>query len=153
MTELTLSTESTLMDLASRYSSAWAHHDPNAILALHSEDSVFEVHGGGLKATGLTEIRKALDTFFATWTQARFEPRGVLFGNGHFVAEWTLHATIVSLAGVEGTQNTTATSQDIAIEGVDIIRVLNGRVTRKDTYVDALTLQAQLGSTPVPAFG
>ncbi len=153
MTDSTLSTDSTLMDLAGHYSSAWAHHDTDAILALHSEDSVFEVHGGGLKATGLAEIRKALDTFFATWTQARFEPRGVLFGKGHFVAEWILHATIVSPAGVAGTQTTAATNQDIAIEGVDIIRVLNGRVTRKDTYVDALTLQAQLGSTPIPTFG
>jgi steroid delta-isomerase-like uncharacterized protein len=153
MTEPTLSTESTLIDLAGHYSAAWADHDTNAILALHSEDSVFEVHGGGLKVTGLTEIRQALDTFFATWTQARFEPRRVLFGKGHFVAEWILHATIVSPAGVAGTQTTAATSQDIAIEGVDIIRVLNGRVTRKDTYVDALTLQAQLGSTPIPTFG
>jgi len=153
MTESTLTTESTLMDLAGHYSAAWAHHDTNAILALHSEDSVFEVHGGGLKATGLTEIRTALDTFFATWTQARFEPRGVLFGKGHFVAEWTLHAAIVSPTDVQGTQATAATSQDIAIEGVDIIRVLNGRVTRKDTYVDALALQTQLGSTPIPAFG
>ena len=153
MTDSTLTTDSTLMDLAGRYASAWAHHDTDAILALHSEDSVFEVHGGGLKATGLTEIRQALDTFFATWTQARFEPRGVLFGTEHFVAEWTLHATIVSPAGVAGTQTTAATSQDIAMEGVDIIRVVNGRVTRKDTYVDALTLQAQLGSTPLPTFG
>ena len=98
MTESTLTTESMLMDLAGHSSSAWAHHDTDAILALHSEDSVFEVHGGGLKATGLTEIRKALDTFFATWTQARFETRGILFGEGHFVAEWILHATIVSPA-------------------------------------------------------
>ena len=146
-------TESTLMDIAGHYASAWAHHDTDAILALHAEDSVFEVHGGGLKATGLTEIRMALDTFFATWTQARFEPRGVLFGTEHFVAEWTLHATIVSPAGGTGTQTTAATSQDIAMEGVDIIRVVNGHVTRKDTYVDALTLQAQLGSTPLPTFG
>jgi len=101
----------------------------------------------------LTEIRQALDTFFATWTQARFEPRGVLFGTEHFVAEWTLHATIVSPAGVAGTQTTAATSQDIAMEGVDVIRVVNGRVSRKDTYVDALTLQAQLGSMPLPTFG
>ncbi len=64
-----------------------------------------------------------------------------------------MHATIVSPAVLAGTQTAAATSQDIAIEGVDIIRVLNGRVTRKDTYVDALTLQTQLGSTPIPAFG
>src|SRR6476660_228219 len=102
MTESTLTTESTLMDLSGHYSAAWAYHDTNAILALHSEDSVFQVHGGGLKATGLSEIRTALDTFFATWTQARFEPRGVLFGKGHFVAEWTLLAAIVSPTDVQG---------------------------------------------------
>ena len=58
MTESTLSTESTLIDLAGHYAAASAHHDTNAILALHSEDSVFEVHGGGLKAKGLTIERR-----------------------------------------------------------------------------------------------
>ena len=64
-----------------------------------------------------------------------------------------MHATLLSPAGLARTQATAATSQAVAFEGVDIIRVLNGRVTRKDTYLDALTLQTQLGSTPIAAFG
>ncbi len=145
--------ESTLMELAGRYSSAWAHHNIDAILALHAEDSVFQVHGGGLEATGLEEIRKALETFFTTWAQSRFEPRAVLFGESHYVAEWILHAKLASSPAMAGTQATDATSQDVSFEGVDIIRIVNGRVARKDTYVDALTLQAQLGSRPIPTFG
>ena len=145
-------TESAPMSLATHYSEAWNTRNAGAILALHSEDSVFQVHGASAprgwvrKATGREEIRDALETFFATWTRSRFEPRAMpLFGNDHWVLEWTLHATVASPKMLEG-GTIAGADKEVSFEGVDVIRVSNGRVTRKDTYIDALALQAQLGS-------
>ncbi len=64
-------TEAATKVLAVQYSEAWQKRDAGAILALHSEDSVFEVHGSSPprgwvpKATGSQEIRDALEAFFA----------------------------------------------------------------------------------------
>ena len=34
-------------ELAIRYGTAWAEHDLDAILSMHSDDTVFHLHGGG----------------------------------------------------------------------------------------------------------
>ena len=39
-------------DLAVRYGAAWAEHDLDAIMALHTEETVFHLHGGGEPAVG-----------------------------------------------------------------------------------------------------
>jgi uncharacterized protein (TIGR02246 family) len=132
-----------LMSLATRYAEAWASRDVEAILALHSSDSVFQVHGGAPPATGLDEIRGSVESTFATWGKTRFEHRTALFGGDHWVVEWTFHATGA------GKLETPAGAIDVAgkevsFEGVDVVRVSNGLVTRKDSYIDAAALQAQL---------
>jgi uncharacterized protein (TIGR02246 family) len=45
--------------LAAEYAEAWADHDPDAIVSLHTEDTVFHLHGDLRPATG----RQA----FGTW--------------------------------------------------------------------------------------
>jgi hypothetical protein len=35
-----------IQDLAARYGAAWAEHDLKAIMAMHTEDTVFHLHGG-----------------------------------------------------------------------------------------------------------
>lgn len=150
MEDLTM-TESALKRLAARYSEAWSKRDAVAILAFHSEDSVFQVHaanpprGWVRQATGADESRDALETFFSTWTRSRFEARTMpLFGDDHWILEWTLHATVTGSPTTGGTVD--GSGMEISFDGVDVVRVANGRVTRKDSYIDALTLQAQLNS-------
>ncbi len=46
-----------ITELAGAYSGAWARHDTDAVLALHSEESVFQVHGLGGTANGLAAVR------------------------------------------------------------------------------------------------
>ena len=36
-----------IQELAVRYGAAWAEHDLDAIMAMHTEDTVFHLHGGG----------------------------------------------------------------------------------------------------------
>jgi hypothetical protein len=103
------------------------------------------VSGAGPPATGQAEVRAALVVFFTTWNQSHFEPRGLLFGDHHWVVEWTLHATVAGPLVPEA-PTTEVTGKVVSIDGVDVVRVSNGLVTRKDSYIDALTLQAQLGS-------
>lgn len=48
------------MDLAMRYSAAWANHDPDAIVAMHTEDTVFHMHGMAEPAIGAAATRDAI---------------------------------------------------------------------------------------------
>ena len=80
------------------------------------------MHGAGLPATGQAEVRAALVVFFTTWNQSRFEPRGLLFGDHHWVVEWTLHAT-VAVPLVTEAPTSEVTGKVVSFEGVDVVRV------------------------------
>lgn len=138
-----LASQSALVDLATRYSKAWNERDVEAILALHSDDSTFHVHGVGSRTTGKKAIRGALDAFFNTWSHTRFEGRARYLAEDHWVLEYTLHATL-SAALLVGTQTIEGTGQEVSFEGVDIVRVSNGQVASKDSYIDGFAVLAQL---------
>lgn len=135
--------QSALIDLATRYSKAWSDRDVEGILALHADDSIFQVHGTGPPARGRKEIRGALEAFFETWAQTRFEGRARNFGVDHWVLEYTLHATLSGPLQV-GKQTIEGKGQEVSFEGADIIRVANDRVASKDTYIDGIAVLAQL---------
>ena len=138
-----LASQSALVELAARYSRAWSDRDVEAILALHSDDSTFHVHGVGSQTRGKMEIRGALEAFFNTWSHTRFEGRARDLAEDHWVLEYTLHATL-SAALLVGTQTVEGTGQEVSFEGVDIVRVSNGQVASKDTYIDGFAVLAQL---------
>ena len=135
--------QSAVIDLATRYSQAWADRDVDAILALHADDSTFQVHGIGSRSTGKEEIRAVLEAFFNTWSHTRFEGRARILGEDHWVLEYVLHASLTGPLHV-GSRTIAGTGQEVSFEGVDIVRVSGGRVASKDSYVDAVAVLAQL---------
>ena len=45
-------------ELAARYGVAWAKHDLDAIIAMHTDDTVFHLHGFSEPAIGLAAARE-----------------------------------------------------------------------------------------------
>lgn len=117
--------------LAVRYGAAWAAHDVDAIMALHSDDTVFHLHGGNEPAVGWTATRDAFIKAMEEWPDLRFERKRVHIGSGHFVSEYEMS---VSKDG-----------REIVCDGVDVFSVRGGLVARKDTYLDWAAVQRQLG--------
>jgi uncharacterized protein (TIGR02246 family) len=140
-------TQSALIDLATEYSKAWGDRDAQAIIALHADDSTFQVHGIGSRSRGRSEIRAAVEGFFNTWARTRFEGRSRIIGEDHWVLEYTLHATLSGPLHV-GMRTIIGTGQEVSFEGVDIVRVSNRQVASKDSYIDAISVLAQLGEVP-----
>ena len=62
----------TTRELAARYGAAWAEHELDAILAMHTEHTVFHLHGISEPATGLAAAR---DAFAATFAQSPDDTR------------------------------------------------------------------------------
>jgi ketosteroid isomerase-like protein len=125
-------------ELAVRYGEAWAARDLDAIMSMHTEDTVFHLHGGGEPAVGLGAVRDAFAAGMGQSPDIRFERKRVHLGTDHFVSEYRMRAT--------------KDGQQVECDGVDVFTVEGGRIARKDTYWDWPAIQRQLAeSSPAPA--
>ncbi|HCU13284.1 MAG TPA: ketosteroid isomerase [Gemmatimonadetes bacterium] len=127
-----------LVELAKEYSGAWAAHDPDAIAAMHTDDSVFELHDVGAPATGRAAVRDLIAILLTAVPDLRFELKRAHFGAEHFVTEYVMSGT--------------AEGKPFAIAGADVFTMRDGLVGRKDSYLDWLAYQRQVGVDPVATF-
>ncbi|UTI65167.1 nuclear transport factor 2 family protein [Paraconexibacter antarcticus] len=129
----------TLQDFAATYSQAWADRDPDAIVAMHTADTVFHQHGYAEPATGREAVRAAIAEGFAQVPDLAFTMRRAHLGAEHFVSEYVISGT---LAGAH-----------FESEGIDVFTLTGGLIARKDTYIDWLSVQRQLGADLAAAAG
>lgn len=122
-----------VQDLIQRYTDAWGSRDPAAIVDLHTEDTTFHAHAGQELATGKTAVRQAFSDLLTQFPDLAFAPVSQRVGPDFWVAEWRMSGT---LAG---------TDSRFEVDLVDVVAVEDGLVKSKDSYIDAVSLQAQLG--------
>jgi steroid delta-isomerase-like uncharacterized protein len=127
-----------LAEFAKEYSGAWALHDPDAIVAMHTDDSVFDLHDVGASAIGRAAVLDLIATLLTAVPDLRFQPKRVHFGSDHFVTEYVISGT--------------AEGNSFAIAGADVFTMRDGLVARKDTYLDWLAYQRQVGVDPMATF-
>jgi uncharacterized protein (TIGR02246 family) len=121
-------TETDVKAIQQRYSEAWNGHDPDAIAALHTEDTRFCTHGAGTTAEGREAMRTAAAETFAQFPQFASKPIRALFGSDHWVVEWTM------------------INADLSVDCVDVIVLEGGLVKTKDTYFDFAQLRAAMAA-------
>lgn len=126
-----------------RYVDAWNRHDVEAILALHTEDAVFENHTSGGVAVGKPQLRALIDGVFATFPDLHFTTRRAYFGDSVAVVEWTARATHAKPVA-RGPRTYPPTGKALAWNGIDLMPVRGGLIARKDVYADSITLLRQL---------
>ncbi len=118
-----------LRAISERYFAAWAKRDPDAIVALHTEDTRFWTHTGAEPVDGPEAVRAAFSALFEVFPDFAFETYRVLYGQDHWVLDWAL------------------ISGDIRFDCLDVVAVSpDGLVARKDTFVDTAGLQAAMGT-------
>jgi ketosteroid isomerase-like protein len=120
-----------VQDLAVRYGATWAARELDAIMALHTEDTVFHLHGSE-PTVGASATREAFAKAIAEWGDIRFERKRVRIGSDHFVSEYEMTAR--------------KDGHRIVCDGVDVFSVRDGLVARKDTYLDWPAVQRQLAA-------
>ena len=118
-----------LKSISERYFAAWADRDPDAIVALHTDGTRFWTHLGAGPVIGREAVRDTFAELFDSFPEFSFETYRVLYGEDHWVLDWAL------------------ISGDIRFDCLDVVVVSpDGLVARKDTFVDAVQLQAALGT-------
>ena len=138
-------TEHPLRAVIDAYNQAWNRHDIDAILAMHTDDSVFENHTSGGTAVGHDAIRKLVSGVFETFPDLRFSLRRMYARDDLVVQEWTATATHANPVkykdGILG-----PTGRTIQWDGMDIFPMRNGKIARKDVYASSLDYLRQLGA-------
>jgi len=129
MPAATQAAELDLVAVSDRYFAAWAACDPDAITALHIDDTLFWVHAGQEPARGRDATRAAFAEIFERFPGFGFETYRVLFGERHWVLDWAL----ISRGG----------EKELRFDCLDVVMVSpDGLVERKDTFIDFAQLQA-----------
>jgi steroid delta-isomerase-like uncharacterized protein len=137
-----------LEQVIAAYGKAWNRHDIEAILAMHSEDSVFENHTSGGKGVGKAAIREILKGVFAAFPDIRFDARRTYVRDGLVTQEWTATGTL-AVPYTKGSSAVQPTGRAVSWNGVDVIPFVGNLVARKDVYVDSMSFLRALGFTHV----
>lgn len=137
-----------LQEFIDRYNDAWNAHDVAAIVAMHTDDSVFENHVTGDVYVGRDDIGAAIGRIFGVFPDLSFEGRRQYIREDLVVQEWTARGTQqgpMTRGGIE----VPPTGRRVEYRGMDVIPIRDGLVARKDVYSDSITLLRQLGLTGI----
>ena len=137
-----------LQEFIDRYNDAWNAHDVEAIIAMHTGDSVFENHVTGDVNVGREQIGAAIRGIFSVFPDLSFEGRRQYIREDLVVQEWTARGThegTMTRGGIE----VEPTGRRVDYKGMDVIPIRDGLVARKDVYSDSITLLRQLGLTSI----
>jgi steroid delta-isomerase-like uncharacterized protein len=129
---------------SARYLDAWNRHDVDAIVAMHTDDSVFENHTSGGSAVGREAIRRMVEGVFATFPDLHFEGRRVYVREDLVVLEWTATATFANAITRNG-RTYPPSGKKISWIGMDVVPMRGGLVARKDVYVDSIGFLRAIG--------
>ena len=137
-----------LQEFIDRYNDAWNAHDVDAIVAMHTDDSVFENHVTGDVNVGRERIGTAIRGIFSVFPDLSFEGRRQYIRDDLVVQEWTARGTHEGTM-TRGVVQVEPTGKQVEYKGMDVIPIENGLVARKDVYSDSVTLLRQLGLTSI----
>ena len=137
-----------LQDFINRYNDAWNAHYVDAIVAMHTEDSIFENHVTGDVNVGREQIGVAIRGIFSVFPDLSFEGRRQYIREDLVVQEWTARGTHEGTMTRRG-DKVEPTGRTVEYKGMDVIPIRDGLVARKDVYSDGVTLLRQLGLTQI----
>lgn len=142
-------TDQTNRDIAQRYGEAWNRHDLEAILALQTTDIAFQLHSAGFEEVTGEALVRQFAYFFDAWRDLYFHTVRLDVSGDLIVHEFEITGTLTKPFPL-GEVAAQPTARELRFPGMDVIRVRDGLVCRKDTYLDALTLKAQLETVHEP---
>ena len=115
----------TTLDVIDRFNEAFNRHDVEGIMALMTNDVVFEntsPRPDGERIDGQESVRGFWEQFFASSPNARFDTEDIFAGGNRCAVRW-----IYNWIDADGKPG--------HVRGVDVFRVRDGKVAEKLSYV------------------
>jgi uncharacterized protein (TIGR02246 family) len=127
-----------LQAISERYLAAWEANDPDAIAALHTDDTQFWLHLGDEPVTGREAVRATFAEVFERFREYGSETYRILYGPDFWVLDWAL------------TFKPEGSGETRRFDCLDVVNVSpEGLVARKDTFVDMVQMRAALPGADV----
>lgn len=133
-----------LREVFERYHASWEARSPERIAALHSPDTVFQLHDGSALVHGRAALQQQCAAMFAKFDFA-LEPLRLFYGDGHWTFEWCM---AIALRDAEGSPFTAT------VEMLDLVTVdARHEVTRKDVYMNGAQAMAAFSRAGIATDG
>ena len=114
-----------LLTLLDRFAAAWNRHDLDAIMAMMTDDCVFQASAGpdvdGQRSEGKAAVRAAYAAVFAVFPDARWADARHLVAGLRGVSEWTF-------VGTQGD------GLRVEVTGCDLFTFRDGKIAIKNSY-------------------
>jgi steroid delta-isomerase-like uncharacterized protein len=112
--------------LVERYRAAWFEHDVDAIMAVVSDDVVFQNVTAGERVEGAAAFRAHVAGIHEGWPDLRFEEHGLYVAPDAAVVEWTARGTA-------------SDGRQLEWDGIDVINCRDGLIARNAVYSSGRT--------------
>jgi len=124
---------------------AWSHHDVDKLLALCTDDCLYEDVTMGAVNRGSAELKQFAAATFAAFPDFSMELTSGFVAGDWAGAEWTMTGTHRGdLPGLP------ATGKRFSIRGSSICELRDGKIKRNADYWDMATFLKQIGMMPMP---
>ena len=121
----------------------WSEHDVDQLVALFTDDVVYEDVTLGAGNRGKQQLRAFVRGFFVGFPDAVFELTTSFVAGDRGVGEWVVRATHRGdLLGLR------ATGKTINVRGATVVELADGKIRRNSDYWDMATALRQIGLMP-----
>jgi len=118
-------------DAITRWAAAWSAHDVEALLALFTDDIVYEDVPMGVSVSGMVELRAFFRRVLSDLPDITFELISSSDDGDRGHAEWTMRGTRLGTS--------------VEVRGVSVFEFADGKIRRCSDYWDMATYLKQLG--------
>jgi steroid delta-isomerase-like uncharacterized protein len=121
--------------------------DPDRLLALYTDDAVFEEVAIGLVARGPAQIRAHLERLFTAVPDIAYDVTSSVVSGDRVAIEWVVTGTYsADFPGLPP-----AADQSFSFRGASVFEMTGGKIRHYTEYWDAYGFLVQLGALPAPS--
>jgi len=125
--------------VAEKFIAAWNSHDADKMLAVFTDDVMYEDVTFGEVSHGKAELRKFAASEYASIPDLELKLVRAEIHNGHGTIEWTFSGTDKDLY---------KTGKKFTVRGVSVVDVKKGKIARSLDFYDLSTVMRQVGLLP-----
>ncbi|HET6507609.1 MAG TPA: nuclear transport factor 2 family protein [Baekduia sp.] len=130
--------------LAAAYGAAWDAHDLDAIIAMHTDDMVFHLHLEGSDPVASPAVRDVFAYVFEAWPDYHCEIHRTTVREDLAILEYDIVGTLEKPFPA-GDEMGVPTGTKASFGAIDVLHCVDGKVQRKDTWVDGVAMRRALG--------
>jgi ketosteroid isomerase-like protein len=136
---VTLAATSAGKSVGQKWIDGWNAADPEVLVAAFTADGVYEDVPFGLKKKGSVELRELHKFFHDSVNGLYVKLIATHVAKGYGTIEWLFGGKDVGVY---------KTGKPFEVQGVSVIEVRGGRISRNLDYYDAATIMKQVGKLP-----